>query len=337
LRRGIGSLVKSGVGVLYAPLAFAVVALWRSMPAASRGVLLLLGAFLSQCVYSAAVGGDVWEWYPVTNRFVTPALPALLVASAVGAWTVAIHGRPWLLWTLAAGFALIVSGRDALSRLVPSAQIAAEFGAVSIWLRGARIGGRVLAWLPTLLLGLAAFWPRDVNRRPFTAWVHWRLLACGLAVLVAANAGPAVMMRWRPGAAEWSTAATLTRLGVALRESTAPTASIAVVWAGIIPYFARRPAVDLLGRSDAIIARTPSHAGGFLPGHTKWDYEYSIGRLRPDLIVQLWGATPEDFARINSLGYEQILPDLFVLRDSTSVDRARLRNAVCRIWPHRCR
>ncbi len=26
----------------------------------------------------------------------------------------------------------------------------------------------------------------------------------------------------------------------------------------------------------------------FRPGHSKWDYDYSIGELKPDLIVQLW-------------------------------------------------
>jgi hypothetical protein len=26
----------------------------------------------------------------------------------------------------------------------------------------------------------------------------------------------------------------------------------------------------------------------FRPGHMKWDYDYSIGKLRPDAIVQLW-------------------------------------------------
>ena len=29
----------------------------------------------------------------------------------------------------------------------------------------------------------------------------------------------------------------------------------------------------------------------FRPGHMKWDYDYSIGELKPDVIVQLWGDT----------------------------------------------
>jgi hypothetical protein len=53
-----------------------------------------------------------------------------------------------------------------------------------------------------------------------------------------------------------------------------------------------------LGKSDRVIAHQKAHIVGswtnleeFRPGHTKWDYEYSIGQLKPDVIVQLWGDT----------------------------------------------
>ncbi len=83
-----------------------------------------------------------------------------------------------------------------------------------------------------------------------------------------------------------------------LVEITTPKASIAVVAAGAIPYFTERPAIDLLGKSDAHIARLDvTRARGlrgikdFRPGHMKWDYDYSIGNLKPDVVVQLWGDT----------------------------------------------
>lgn len=83
-----------------------------------------------------------------------------------------------------------------------------------------------------------------------------------------------------------------------IEKITTPEARIAVVAAGITPYFSGRPAIDLLGKSDRRIAHENAHnVGGWLnlesfrPGHTKWDYPYSIGQLRPDLIVQLWGDT----------------------------------------------
>ena len=48
-------------------------------------------------------------------------------------------------------------------------------------------------------------------------------------------------------------------------------------------YFADRPAVDLLGRSDRYIARLV--VDRFLPGHSKWDSDYVIHVRRPDLIL----------------------------------------------------
>lgn len=90
------------------------------------------------------------------------------------------------------------------------------------------------------------------------------------------------------------------RIALDLQEITTPDATIAVVTAGAIPYFSERPAIDLLGKNDAVIARVKPRSTGspfdlekFRPGHNKWDYDYSIGQLKPDVVVQLWGETDE--------------------------------------------
>jgi hypothetical protein len=79
----------------------------------------------------------------------------------------------------------------------------------------------------------------------------------------------------------------------AIDKFTTPQAKLAVVSAGSIPYFSQRPALDLLGKNDRIIAHQPNHFPADIkdirPGHMKWDYDYSIGGLKPDVIVQLWG------------------------------------------------
>lgn len=88
-------------------------------------------------------------------------------------------------------------------------------------------------------------------------------------------------------------------MGLVLKQITTPQATIAVVTVGNIPYFSARTAVDLLGKSDKVIARTePQATAGnfdfdddFRPGHNKWDYDYSIGELQPDIVAQLWGDT----------------------------------------------
>jgi arabinofuranosyltransferase len=91
-----------------------------------------------------------------------------------------------------------------------------------------------------------------------------------------------------------------------INKTTSPNASIAVVAAGAIPYFTDRYSLDLLGKNDVFIAHENVHGGGglasvknFRPGHMKWDYDYSIGKLKPDVVVQLWGNTEEAKAYIN--------------------------------------
>ena len=73
-----------------------------------------------------------------------------------------------------------------------------------------------------------------------------------------------------------------------LRKFTAPDTTIAVHWAGVPPYFSQRPAIDVLGKSDQHIAKmqapVPSH---FVPGHTKWDWDYILHEKKPDVFLSL--------------------------------------------------
>ena len=93
--------------------------------------------------------------------------------------------------------------------------------------------------------------------------------------------------------------ANMIRRALIVDSLTTPAARIAVVWAGITPYFSNRPSVDLLGKSDRQIAHMTARnqiaennpyleLGLYYPGHMKWDYTYSIGKLRPDVVVDLW-------------------------------------------------
>ncbi|MBX7245858.1 MAG: hypothetical protein K1X53_10185 [Candidatus Sumerlaeaceae bacterium] len=94
-------------------------------------------------------------------------------------------------------------------------------------------------------------------------------------------------------------------LALAVKSATQPGAKVAVDWAGAIPYFMDRPAIDLLGKSDHHVARLPMHRGvmgdgawwkEFYPGHLKWDYGYSIGQRQPDVVLATWGKSVGDSA-----------------------------------------
>jgi hypothetical protein len=90
-----------------------------------------------------------------------------------------------------------------------------------------------------------------------------------------------------------------------------------------VPYFAHRPAIDLLGKNDRRIARLPGRHS-LVPGHDKWDYGYSIGELRPDVVVGLWRPAASDFALLDSLRYQRLPNDIYVRGDTPLVDRAAL-------------
>jgi len=72
---------------------------------------------------------------------------------------------------------------------------------------------------------------------------------------------------------------------LALRDlSAGKKPTVGIFLAGTIPYF--NPSIrfhDMLGKNDLYIARTRAHSGE--PGHNRWDYDYSLDKVQPDLII----------------------------------------------------
>ena len=128
-------------------------------------------------------------------------------------------------------------------------------------------------------------------------------------------------------------------IALALKNTTRPGASVAVIGAGTIPYLLPdRYAIDILGKTDPVIAKGAVSASMGIPdvpfmrpGHMKWDYAYTIGELKPDVIVSLWEGTNEEAAPyledyvIAEIG-DRI--DVFLKKDSPNVlwDRVAIRN-----------
>jgi len=75
------------------------------------------------------------------------------------------------------------------------------------------------------------------------------------------------------------------KIGMLLKQNTLPTSKVADFWAGSVFYFCERHAIDLLGKSDRYVARLPARSDGTKPGHNKFDFDYSLGTLRPDFVV----------------------------------------------------
>ena len=107
------------------------------------------------------------------------------------------------------------------------------------------------------------------------------------------------------------------KLGLFLAQYTSPEATIAVHAAGQIPYFSDRRTIDLLGLNDPVVARGPA-SGPFYPGHDKWNYEYSIMQLQPDLIADNWDKLA-DFMR-DKTEYRKLENGIYVRLDSRLID-----------------
>ena len=218
------------------PVAFLVplaVLVWRR----DRCVLLLFWLFGVQMLYSIYVGGDAWEWWGGSNRFVCIVMPLYFVLYA------------YALWELTA-----------------------------------RLVGRVRAAAPRRL---------DHQRRLFV------VLLC-IAMVNINDIHDGALHEWLLLRRTLNVEANskYVRTGLALRRLTTPDARVAVVWAGATPYFANRPAIDLLGKNDARVAREDMHRPpdlltGFYPGHLKWNLAYSIGELEPDVVVPWFQTIPE--------------------------------------------
>ncbi|MGH7291017.1 MAG: hypothetical protein ACREJT_07405 [Myxococcota bacterium] len=131
-------------------------------------------------------------------------------------------------------------------------------------------------------------------------------LALAGLIVVNTSAGSAfAALRGAPAYVAIDRAAT--EAGLCLRRHTPTDARIAVVWAGSMPYYADRFAIDLLGKMDREIAATVPKAK-FLPGHNKWDYAYSIATYKPDFVLQVWGNRPGDIDLIRAHGYVPVDP-----------------------------
>src|SRR5574341_239463 len=107
------------------------------------------------------------------------------------------------------------------------------------------------------------------------------------------------------------------KVGLLIAENTSPAATIAVHAAGQIPYYSQRRTIDLLGLNDPVVAKAPP-SGPFYPGHDKWNYEYSIMQLKPDLIADNWDKLA-DFMRDKS-EYQKLENGIYVRKDSTLLD-----------------
>jgi hypothetical protein len=150
--------------------------------------------------------------------------------------------------------------------------------------------------------------------RPLTQSV----IAVGVGFGVLFVISGTVWMNWGiSNAPLWKADVRRVKLGLAIAEYTSPDVTIAVHAAGQIPYYSERRTIDLLGLNDAVIAKGPP-ASPFYPGHDKWNYNYSILQLKPDLIVDNFQPLA-GFMR-NVKEYQKLESGIYIRKDSTLIN-----------------
>ncbi len=168
-------------------------------------------------------------------------------------------------------------------------------------------------------------------RRPRAAVIVFAAATAGaLALMNAQNFRELLMLGGPPQTAE---NAEMIEQALLVDRVTDSDATIGLVWVGAIPYFSRRPGVDLLGKNDRRVAHEQPHIRPkfpwwleFYPGHNKWDYTYSIGEQAPDVVMQTWSPDPATLALL-ARHYEPVTLDGFtwyLRRGSPHVNRAAL-------------
>jgi hypothetical protein len=162
-------------------------------------------------------------------------------------------------------------------------------------------------------------------------WRRGRRLAPSIAValMLFAFAGEETFTTGtgRPSAASSALAFDSAQASLAykLKVEVSPDTTIAASAIGQVGYFTRDQVIDLLGFTDAHIAKERPKWHVVFPGHNKWDLSYSLTTSRPDVILGSWPATgPSSLAEIRRLGYVPIASDVFVRRDSRKVNRSAL-------------
>jgi hypothetical protein len=322
-------------------------------------LLLAAGALLrlDASVLAAAVAA-VSLGYPGARarRLALSLAPLALVCAAwlgVG-WL--YYGDPlpntWYLKASGSPRALVLrSGAEQLLARLPGLAPALAAAAFSVWRR--RGDPRVLALAAAVAAGLAydvwagGDWVTSHGSRFSTPVLAPLLLlaadgACALAAALVGAARPVLraaaalvlavalgaLASPRAALVEWldPRAPTLYHavngenlvLAAWLRKHTQPDTSLGVHWGGVPPYFSGRPAVDLLGRSDRHIAHLAVNR--FVPGHSKWDWEYVLHVRRPDLILgESRGLVARsDFRALYVEARSREGPVFFVRRESTA-------------------
>ena len=234
-----------------------------------RAPALLCLMFTAYTIY---VGGDSFSGF----RFLAPIIPLFVMIALVSAWSLSTPAVEARLAAIAARVlrpswiqpALLVAG---LAVFV----LAAIFWPVRVQLRLYRQGAVTLVGA----VGLATAVFLAARRAGHATPARLALIALVLAdmpLLFWTHRHP---MPWRHAYPD------SVRAGLFVKTHTPENAVIGDTWGGVPGYFSERRGIDFLGKCERHVGHMAAVTKGTVPGHNKFDFDYSIGKLHPDFVL----------------------------------------------------
>jgi hypothetical protein len=282
----VGLAMRLDSAVLLLPFA----GVFLSLPGPRLRSAVVGAALLGGVVGALLLFGQLYYGDPLPNTYYLKATGqprALMLAH--GARQLAHWAPYWLPIAVLAAFCAVRQWSRPCVRLAVGSLLSAV--AYHVWVGGdlqPRYGSRFLIPVLPLLLCLGAAGAREL----FEECLAWGPpgvrrsagVAVALLAMLLSNSAATVGEVVSRGGETMLQRYNRQNLASALfyRDHTRPRTSIGLHWAGVIAYFSERPVVDVLGKSERHIARLQVER--FAPGHSKWDWEYVVNVLQPDIM-----------------------------------------------------
>jgi len=302
--------LKSGLIFIY-PFLTSMLPLWifaslNTVLNFTRRKLMLFTTAVLYVFYQVWVGGDAWSYW----RMVTPIVPLIIIlflnefytfiqvliqSVLTPFWDNYLNRRP--IWVI--GIPIITKiPKKTISRILMIVSILFVFLILLVdnitGAGKAGLGNAQQIFLITAVVFVLFSWLIGASDQSYSIQTHHIFFSIAIAaVMLFAN------LRFIPQMIFYTTPyltpsnRNSVNTAIAINATTNLQSSIGVFWAGTLPYYSHRYAVDFLGKSDTYIAHLPPVANttvSTLPGHNKFDLTYSILTLQPDYVPGfVWG------------------------------------------------
>lgn len=280
-------------------------------------VFCLSGVFLIVSLYSIYIGGDSWEWMSYPNRYITLSIPSLIIIFSIGLEKLFYKFKSTNIFLVSSFIFLIYIAVICFFSLnySPEYSIIPE----TPWINGPSIILLGLIYLFLLIYFAIVFFGYLKKGKSFSLILKLNFVLISFIIFVITN--QYAYSAWIAKNAFYvEQDSNNVIMGLQFNENTSSNARIAVRWAGNQPYFSKRFSIDLMGKMDKYIAKSKTSEKIFLPGHSKWNYAYSLTTYKPDIIIDLYNMD-DDVKGILENEYDLLSSGLYIRKHSLNVNR----------------